>query len=81
MSRLRRLFGRRQIPRVLHRIWLGPEPLPEEHRAFGEGWARHHPDWEQRYGAAGVQRGEREQAMRQIYLPQHGKLHRTDNGA
>jgi Glycosyltransferase sugar-binding region containing DXD motif len=47
-GRVSRLFGRRQIPRALHRIWLGPEPLPEEHRAFGDGWARHHPDWEHR---------------------------------
>jgi mannosyltransferase OCH1-like enzyme len=47
-GRLRRLFGRRQIPRVLHRIWLGPAPLPEEHQAFGASWTRHHPDWEQR---------------------------------
>jgi hypothetical protein len=47
-GRFRRLFGRRHIPRVLHRIWLGPEPLPDEQRSFGEGWARNHPDWEQR---------------------------------
>ncbi|MER7002600.1 FkbM family methyltransferase [Dactylosporangium sp. NPDC000555] len=35
------------IPRVFHRIWLGG-PLPERERAFGETWARHHPEWEMR---------------------------------
>jgi len=47
-TRARRLLGRRRIPRVLHRIWLGPDEMSEAKRAFGEGWARHHPDWEQR---------------------------------
>src|SRR2546423_3615913 len=37
-----------EIPRVLHRIWLGPEPEPERLVGFGESWVRHHPDWEHR---------------------------------
>jgi mannosyltransferase OCH1-like enzyme len=47
-GQLRRLLGRQRIPRVLHRIWLGPEPMPEAERGFGETWARHHPGWEHR---------------------------------
>lgn len=36
------------IPRVFHRIWLGPKPLPAEFAAFGETWAALHPGWEMR---------------------------------
>jgi mannosyltransferase OCH1-like enzyme len=34
------------IPRVFHRIWLGPEPMPEEYVRLGETWKRNHRDWE-----------------------------------
>jgi inositol phosphorylceramide mannosyltransferase catalytic subunit len=47
-GRLRRLGRKQRIPRVVHRIWLGERELPDAQRAFGESWARHHPDWEQR---------------------------------
>jgi inositol phosphorylceramide mannosyltransferase catalytic subunit len=47
-GRFQRLLGRQRIPRVFHRIWLGPEPMPEAESAFGETWALHHPDWEHR---------------------------------
>lgn len=36
------------IPRVIHRVWLGDEPMPEEFEYYGETWQRHHPDWELR---------------------------------
>jgi inositol phosphorylceramide mannosyltransferase catalytic subunit len=36
------------IPRVFHRIWLGPEPMPEQYVRFGETWKRNHPGWEHR---------------------------------
>lgn len=36
------------IPRIIHRIWLGPKPLPAEFAAFGETWAALHPGWEMR---------------------------------
>ena len=36
------------IPRVFHRIWVGPDPLPREYTAYGETWATHHPAWELR---------------------------------
>jgi inositol phosphorylceramide mannosyltransferase catalytic subunit len=34
------------IPRTFHHIWLGPDPLPEEHGPWIETWREHHPDWE-----------------------------------
>lgn len=36
------------IPPVLHRVWLGEDPMPPEFVAYGETFARHHPGWEQR---------------------------------
>jgi mannosyltransferase OCH1-like enzyme len=33
------------IPRVFHRIWLGPDPMPEEYVRLGETWKRNHRDW------------------------------------
>lgn len=35
-----------KIPKVIHRIWLGPEEMPAEYQGFGDSWRRHHPDWE-----------------------------------
>jgi mannosyltransferase OCH1-like enzyme len=34
------------IPRLVHRIWLGPEPMPEEYVRLGKTWKRNHPGWE-----------------------------------
>jgi inositol phosphorylceramide mannosyltransferase catalytic subunit len=34
------------IPHIIHRIWLGSEPLPELFQRYGETWRHHHPDWE-----------------------------------
>jgi mannosyltransferase OCH1-like enzyme len=36
------------IPRTIHHIWIGPDPLPEHHRPWMETWKHHHPDWEHR---------------------------------
>jgi Glycosyltransferase sugar-binding region containing DXD motif len=36
------------IPRILHHIWIGPDPLPEDQGPWIESWKRHHPDWEHR---------------------------------
>lgn len=33
------------IPKVLHRIWVGPNPIPDEHEAFWRSWQKHHPGW------------------------------------
>jgi hypothetical protein len=34
------------IPRTFHHIWLGPDPLPDDHRPWIETWKEHHPQWE-----------------------------------
>jgi hypothetical protein len=41
-----RRVGRRRIPRIVHRVWLGATPLPDEQQAFGASWEAHHPRWE-----------------------------------
>lgn len=33
---------------MIHRIWLGGEPMPDVYTHFGETWQRHHPAWELR---------------------------------
>jgi len=39
---------RQLIPKVVHRVWLGSNPVPDAFVRYGESWARHHPDWEVR---------------------------------
>jgi hypothetical protein len=39
-------MGRILIPKVIHRVWLGPEPIPEVFERYADTWRRHHPDWE-----------------------------------
>ena len=36
------------IPRILHQVWVGPDPMPQEYEAHRESWRRHHPHWEMR---------------------------------
>jgi len=36
------------VPRIIHHIWIGPEPLPEDHRLWIETWRRQHPHWQHR---------------------------------
>ena len=36
------------ISRTFHHIWLGPDPLPDDHRPWIDSWRRHHPKWEHR---------------------------------
>jgi mannosyltransferase OCH1-like enzyme len=36
------------IPRTIHHIWVGPDPLPADHKPWIESWKRHHPGWEHR---------------------------------
>lgn len=33
---------------MIHRIWLGGNPLPAEFERYGETWREHHPGWELR---------------------------------
>lgn len=37
-----------RIPPMIHRVWLGGRPIPEEHERFGRTFMRHHPDWKMR---------------------------------
>ncbi len=37
-----------QIPKKLHQIWIGPNPVPSHHEKWIAGWKRQHPDWEHR---------------------------------
>jgi hypothetical protein len=36
------------IPRVIHTLWLGDQPIPEIFDFYAESWRRHHPAWEMR---------------------------------
>ena len=36
------------IPKLFHVVWLGPDPMPDRHAAFLEGWRKVHPEWEWR---------------------------------
>lgn len=36
------------MPRILHQIWLGDQPLPDEFAGYRETWLHRHPDWEHR---------------------------------
>jgi inositol phosphorylceramide mannosyltransferase catalytic subunit len=36
------------IPRILHHIWIGPDPLPDDQRPWIKSWKRKHPTWEHR---------------------------------
>ena len=36
------------IPRIMHQIWVGTEPMPDEFVAWGERWKELHPEWEHR---------------------------------
>ncbi|MEJ7785727.1 MAG: glycosyltransferase [Solirubrobacteraceae bacterium] len=36
------------IPHILHQIWVGPNPLPEEYERYAHTWVAHHPRWEVR---------------------------------
>jgi inositol phosphorylceramide mannosyltransferase catalytic subunit len=33
------------IPPLIHQIWLGPKPLPENHKKLRDSWKKHHPSW------------------------------------
>jgi len=33
------------IPKVFHQIWLGPKPMPEQHRVWSRTWLRLNPGW------------------------------------
>jgi mannosyltransferase OCH1-like enzyme len=37
-----------KIPRIFHRIWLGPRPMPEEYVCYGATWKVLHEEWDLR---------------------------------
>lgn len=34
------------LPPIIHRLWLGPRPMPERFKRFGAEWAAMNPGWE-----------------------------------
>lgn len=36
------------VPRIIHQIWVGPDPLPDEFASYIETWRHHHPKWTHR---------------------------------
>lgn len=38
--------GSLAIPKILHRIWLGSKPIPQEFQDYWKTWLKLHPDWE-----------------------------------
>lgn len=36
----------RSIPKIIHQIWLGKKPIPEECTHYMKTWKEHHPDWQ-----------------------------------
>jgi hypothetical protein len=36
------------IPRIIHHIWIGPDPLPDDQKPWIKSWKRHHKGWEHR---------------------------------
>lgn len=36
------------VPKIFHRIWLGPAPMPEEFERYATTWTVRHPGWEMR---------------------------------
>lgn len=36
------------IPKIIHQIWVGPNPLPPHHKKWIASWKKLHPEWEHR---------------------------------
>ena len=34
------------IPKILHQVWVGPNPIPEEEKEYIKTWKKYHPNWE-----------------------------------
>ncbi|MDR2968233.1 MAG: hypothetical protein LBV32_01360, partial [Tannerellaceae bacterium] len=37
-----------EIPKIIHQIWAGEDPLPNVLKELGKTWKEHHPEWEYR---------------------------------
>ena len=36
------------VPKIIHQIWVGRDPLPDDFASYVETWKRNHPGWEHR---------------------------------
>ncbi len=34
------------IPKIIHQVWFGNEPIPKNYQYFLETWRQYHPDWQ-----------------------------------
>lgn len=34
------------IPKIIHQIWMGNEPMPDNYKYYLETWKQYHPSWE-----------------------------------
>tara|TARA_R100001163_G_C5052750_1_gene189369 strand:+ start:1101 stop:1712 length:612 start_codon:yes stop_codon:yes gene_type:complete len=34
------------IPKIIHHVWVGPNPLPEQEQSFIDSWKKYHPDYD-----------------------------------
>lgn len=34
------------IPKIIHRVWLGDKPIPDDYEAYWQTWIDHHPGYE-----------------------------------
>jgi Glycosyltransferase sugar-binding region containing DXD motif len=41
------------VPKIIHQIWVGPDPLSDEFAGYVETWRRNHPGWEHRLWTEG----------------------------
>jgi mannosyltransferase OCH1-like enzyme len=35
-----------KIPKMIHQIWIGPDPLPDFYKILANTWRNAHPDWQ-----------------------------------
>lgn len=34
-----------KIPKIIHQIWVGPNPIPDDYLVYRDTWNQYHPDW------------------------------------
>jgi hypothetical protein len=37
------------IPKIIHQIWIGPDPIPDKCKNYVKTWKKHHPSWEYKF--------------------------------
>ncbi|MCH9620730.1 MAG: hypothetical protein S4CHLAM20_01310 [Chlamydiia bacterium] len=35
-----------KIPKIIHQVWVGPNPMPDEYKEYTKTWKAMHPGWE-----------------------------------